>query len=77
MKNIQISQELFIKLVGFHLLDRLEDEEYIKQSLEEKVNSMVKRELYTKSKTSPTEEEREKYRKEYLDKIGMYSDCRW
>ena len=32
------------------------------------MNTMVERELYTKSKNAPTEEEREKARQEYLDR---------
>ena len=31
---------------------------------------MVNREVYSKSKTAPTEEEREKFRQEYLDRKG-------
>ena len=37
------------------------------------MNTMVERELYTKSKTAPTEEEREKARQEYLGKRKI--DC--
>lgn len=49
----------------------------IQKGLELKLDALVKRELYTKYKTAPTEEEREKARQEYLDKIGMYRDFRW
>lgn len=41
------------------------------------MNTMVERELYTKSKTAPTEEEREKARQEYLDTRGIQADFRW
>lgn len=41
------------------------------------MNAMVERELYTKSKTAQTEEEREKARQEYLDKRGIQKDFRW
>lgn len=41
------------------------------------MNTMVERELYTKSKTAPTEEEREKARQAYLDRRGILADFRW
>ena len=77
MKNVQISRELFYKLLNFHLLDKYEEKEAIEKGLEEKLNMMVMHDLYTRSKTAPTEEEREKARKEYLDRIGMHPDFRW
>ena len=71
MKNVQIPQELFMKLLRYHLLDD------VKKGLEQKMNAMVERELYTKSKTAPSEEEREKARQEYLDRRGIQADFRW
>ena len=49
----------------------------IEKALMEKLDSMVKRQLYTTFKTAPTVEEREKARQEYLDKSGMHKDFRW
>ena len=49
----------------------------IKKGLEEKMEAMVRRDLYTKYKTAPTEEEREKARQEYLDKCGIPESFRW
>ena len=40
------------------------------------MNAMVERELYTRSKTAPTEEEREKARQEYLDRRGIPENFR-
>ena len=77
MKNIQISQELFIDLIDYHLLDHFDKEEAIKKGLEVKIDSIIKREKYTKSKTALTEEEREKARQEYLDIVGMHPSFRW
>ena len=77
MKNVQISQELFLDLVRFHLLEMEELSLEIQKGLEAKLEAMVKRELYTKYKTAPTEEEREQARKEYLDKVGIHRDFRW
>ena len=77
MKNVQISQELFMKLLRYHLLDDDSCAADVKKGLEQKMNTMVERELYTKSKTAPTEEEREKARQEYLDTRGIQADFRW
>ena len=60
MKNVQIPQELFMKLLRYHLLDDDSCADDVKKGLEQKMNAMVERELYTKSKTAPSEEEREK-----------------
>ena len=49
----------------------------IKKGLEEKMEAMVRRDLYTKYKTAPTEEERETARQEYLEKVGMHRSFRW
>ena len=77
MKNVQIPQELFMKLLRYHLLDDDSCAVDVKKGLEQKMNTMVERELYTKSKTAPTEEEREKARQEYLDRRGILADFRW
>ena len=77
MKNVQISQELFMKLLRYHLLDDDSCTEDVKKGLEQKMKTMVERELYTKSKNAPTEEEREKARQEYLDRRGIQADFRW
>ena len=77
MKNIQISEELFFALVKYHLLEMDDVYPEIKKGLEKKVDALVMRELYTKYKTAPTEEEREKARREYLDKRGVPDSFRW
>ena len=77
MKNVQIPQELFMKLFRYHLLDDDSCTEDVKKGLEQTMKTMVDRELYTKSKTAPTEEEREKARQEYLDRRGIQADFRW
>ena len=77
MKKIQISQELFSQLVGFHLLDNFAHEEAIKKALQEKLDQMIRHELYTKSKMASSEVERENARKQYLEQIGMRPDFRW
>lgn len=49
----------------------------IRKELEKKLNAMVDRELYSKYKTAPTEEEREKSRQEYLERKGIPENFRW
>ena len=53
------------------------DGEKIIKELKEKYDKIVNRSLYTKYKTAPTEEEKEKARQEYLNKKGIHSDFRW
>ena len=67
MKQLRISEQLFMELVKFHLLDMEENLPSIKQGLEAKLDALVMRDLYSKYKTAPTEEKREQARKEYLD----------
>ena len=77
LKNVQISEELFIALLKYHLVEIDDVLPEIKKGLEEKLGAMVRRDLYTKYKTAPTEEEREKARQEYLEKVRMHRRFRW
>ena len=77
MKNVQISQELFIALMRYFLLEQEELYPEIKKDLEKKLDALVMRELYTKYKIAPSEEEREKARREYLDRRGVPESFRW
>ena len=77
MKQVQIPQKLFVQLIYYHLM---EDDSYIDEiriGLEKKLDALVLRELYGKSKTALTEEEREKARQEYLDRRGIPNSFRW
>ncbi len=77
MKQVQISQELFVQLIHYHLMEDSSHEDEIRIGLEKKLDAMVLRELYEKSKTALTEEEREKARQEYLDRRGISDSFRW
>ena len=77
LKNVQISEELFFALLKYHLVEMDDVLPEIKKGLEEKLEAMVRRDLYTKYKTAPTEEERENARQEYLEKVGMHRSFRW
>ena len=74
---MQISEELFIALLKYHLVEIDDVLPEIKKGLEEKLEAMVRRDLYTKYKTALTEEEKEKARKEYLDRRGVPESFRW
>lgn len=77
MKKIQISEELFFLMMKYHLIGMEEYKPEIEKGLEEKLNSMVKRQLYTTYKTAQTKEEQERARQEYLDKVGMQENFKW
>ena len=66
---------LFAREIFSHRAGRTEPE--IAKALEKKVDALVMRELYTQYKTAPTEEEKEKARREYLDKRGVPDSFRW
>lgn len=77
MKQIQIPEELFILLMKYHLLDMEEMQPEIEKGLMDKMDSITMRLLYSKYKTAPTEEEKQKARQEYLDKRGVPESFRW
>lgn len=68
VKDIKIPEELFFKLVQYHVCgienDQIKQE--IEQGIENKLEKIVNHELYTKSKVSGTDEEKQKFYKEYL-----------
>lgn len=66
-----------MQLLRFHLIDDDSCEKEIKQRLEQKLDRMVLHDLYEKSKTASTAEEREQARKEYLDRRGVHESFRW
>ena len=79
-QNVQISFKLFLELIQYHCISDDPDYELqqsIAKSLEKKLDDIVTREMYTRSKTAATPEEREKARQEYLDKRGIHKDFRW
>ena len=74
MKNIQISEELFFALLKYHLVEIDDVLPEIKMGLEDKLEAMIRRDSYTKYKTAPTEEEREKARldlQKFFDPVSL------
>ena len=62
MKNVMIPEELFGKIIKYHLLDQEQEADDIRKGLEKKLDAMVNR---------------EKFRQEYLDRKGMQESFRW
>ena len=77
MKQVQISEDLFLLLIKYHILEYYNEEEKIVKGLKEKYDSIINRNLYTKYKTASSKEEKEKDRQEYLDRKGIHSSFRW
>lgn len=79
MKHYQIDEQLFLVLLRYHLGDdhspELEDE--CRQRLQAKLDAAVRREVYGRSKTADTPEEREQARQQYLDAVGIHPSFRW
>lgn len=76
-KQVQIPETLFFDLVKYHLAGIEDAKPEIEKGLMDKMNAMLMRELYSQYKMAPTEEERQKARKEYLDKKGVPDSFRW
>ena len=77
MKQVQISEDLFLSLIKYHILEYHNDEKEIVKELQQKFDRVINRELYTQYKTASSEEEKEKARQEYLNRKGIHSDFRW
>ena len=71
MRNVQISEKLFVNIVKYFLLEQEENLPDICRGLEKKMDALAMRELYTQYKTAPSEADREKARREYLDRRGV------
>ena len=76
-KQVQIPLSLTNRLFRYFLCDDDSVYDDIKKELESKLDKMLAHELYTRSKTADTAEERERARQQYLDKVGIHKDFRW
>ena len=52
MKSVQISYDLFVNLVLYHLNGEDDFDEEIRQGLKQKLNAMLNRQLYSQYKTA-------------------------
>lgn len=83
MANVQIPESLFNDIIRYYIIISEggevpeELDKRVFDGLIDKLQKMADRELYTAYKTAPTEEEREKARKKYLDSKGIPESFRW
>lgn len=79
-RNIMIDFGLFTDMVRF-VLDHgdLDDYDYnlIMDRVQDKIEALVRRDLYSKYKSGATAEERSAARREYLEEIGLSDPFRW
>lgn len=76
--NLTLTYPQFIELMMFCMDNEgVPELDQLHRILDEKLNKLVEHELYTKYKTAPTGEERERARQEFLDKKGIHQDFRW
>ena len=85
MKKIQITQNLFVKILKYFYSEEfeLDDDELcelyrdIKKDIDQKLDAISKRSYYTEYKTADTDEAKEQARQKYLDAVRMHEDFRY
>lgn len=71
MKKIQIGLDLFLWIYDY-IKDKTDTEAImIRQAMDEKLDKILARELYSKYKRLPSGAEREQARIEYLEHVGI------
>lgn len=78
-KSVQIDMQLFLNLYNYFFDDDAPQDyeaDEIRRKLQEKVDKLVDREIFTQYKRAGTPEEREAYRQRYLDRKGISKDFR-
>lgn len=78
-RQIQIPETLFLEICKYFLLEHNspETKKSISRGLSQKLDRIVQHDLYTTYKTAASEEEKEKARREYLEKKGIPDKFRW
>ena len=71
------SYDLFVALVEYHLGYDDEYEDEIRQGLEQKLDALVRHELYAKYKTAPSPEERNRPGRRTWPGAALFPDFRW
>lgn len=77
IKQIKIDEDLFRMIYQYFIYGREDETEPIKAGLKDKMDKMILRNIYTKSKTAESVEERENARRNYLDIKKILEDFRW
>ena len=79
-KTIQINFDLFLSIIDY-FYDHTDETDYryedIARGIQEKLNAMFQRELYTLYKTGATPELRAAARKRYLEEMGISRSFQW
>lgn len=76
MKDIQIPVEMFVNLINYFYPDEGNapsgyEADEIRRQIEDKMQKITNRALFTRYKTAPTAAEREQARREYLAERGI------
>ena len=74
LANVQIPKELFKELYVF-VWETAPDSDLMRQ-MDDKINKLIDREIFTKYKRAASTAERERYRNEYLDRRGVPNSFR-
>lgn len=78
-KSVQIDTQLFLTLYNYFFDDNAPQDyeaDEIRRKLQEKVDKLIDREIFTQYKRASTPQEREEYRQRYLDRKGILRDFR-
>ena len=79
-KQIQIPETLFVQMATFVMTEEYRTEQNTKtiiSGIYAKLDRQIEHDLYTRSKTAPTQEQKEKARLEYLEHKGIHPSFRW
>lgn len=76
-KKMMIDEDLFRMMYQYFIYDREDLHEKISEGLVNKMDRLINRDLYTKSLTADTNEERETNRVAYLNRKGIPEEFRW
>lgn len=77
--KVQINKSLYNEMILYFLNgEKTPDRERrIRDGIDADINARIRRDYYTKYKTAPSEEAREKARQSYLDAKGIPESFRW
>lgn len=75
MRSVQIPYELFLDIVKYFCsVEPSEASEPIVTALEAKLDSLIARDIFSRYKKAVSPSERELYRKQYLQQVGILPD---
>ena len=72
-KQVQIPELLWTQLMAYVLVPELRDklDPEVRKGIEAKLDRQIAHDLYSKYRTAPSAEQKEKARREYLEKKGI------